>query len=53
MRIALCTRAASSGATSGASLTTRDTVVRLTPASVATSFIVGRRVRPLVLTAST
>src|SRR3954447_23063976 len=47
MRIASCTRSASAGATSGASLTTRETVARLTPATAATSFIVGLRLRVL------
>ena len=37
------TLTASSGATGGLPLTTRETVLRLTPASAATSFIVGRR----------
>src|SRR3954454_12770288 len=47
MRIASLTRSASAGATSGAPLTTRETVARLTPATGATSFIVGRRARVL------
>ena len=37
------TLTASSGATGGLPLTTRETVLRLTPATAATSFIVGRR----------
>ncbi len=36
---------ASSGATGGLPLTTRETVLRLTPAIAATSFMVGRRAR--------
>src|SRR5262249_23501893 len=38
-----CTRAASSGRTLGPPLTTRETVARLTPATAATCFMVGRR----------
>ncbi len=40
---ARCTFTASSGATGGLPLTTRETVLRLTPARPATSFIVARR----------
>src|ERR1700742_595894 len=40
--MALRTRLAVSGVTPGSSLTTRDTVLRATPARVATSFMVGR-----------
>ena len=40
---ALRTLSASSGATGGLPLTTLETVLRLTPATAATSFIVGRR----------
>jgi hypothetical protein len=42
-RTAACTFSARSGRTLGPPLTTRDTVLRLTPATAATSFIVGRR----------
>src|SRR6266536_254221 len=41
--MALSTRSTSAGATAGSLLTTRDTVLRLTPACRATSTMVGRR----------
>src|SRR3954452_9243560 len=48
--MAASTRSAVAGCTPGSSLTTRDTVLMLTPASRATSFIVARRtLRPAAL----
>src|SRR3954452_4148961 len=51
--IAAVTRRAVSTATPGSSLTTRDTVLRLTPAVLATSRIVGRPDTRLLLAALT
>src|SRR5690349_25044115 len=45
--MATCTCAASTGFTLGTPLTTRETVLRLTPAARATSFMLGRPVLPL------
>src|ERR1700760_3816911 len=44
--MARSTRAAVSGSTPGSPLTTRDTVIRLTPAAAATSRMVGRLFTP-------
>src|SRR5215213_3042760 len=43
MATAACTRSASLGSTFGSALSARETVLRLTPATAATSRMVGRR----------
>src|ERR1700742_315720 len=50
--MARSTRAAVSGSTPGSPLTTRDTVIRLTPAAAATSRMVGRLFTAARLSAS-